>query len=535
MGIRFNLTDFTEGLTQAATGLIAGEMQAQEINRQRQAEQYSQLLQAVNANRQADEAYRSRVLGQIPNLDPGSQQAALDIGLQRPDYNAPLRQSPYVQQRPELRQIYDQPQQPAAPTLKPRGISKEAVGARQREMARLGKALADRMPHITDPKELGEAQGVAATLATLDVTTPEGFREAVSWMQRASALEKLGGIAEQKRKDTEAERKRDEEAAVGKEIRAYLAEQNPLSITPAGVKALYANWKGKDYSYLLQGVPESQLQLGDARLWDRRGQITGQLASQVNVDEKTQNILLSELKLINKRLGIEEEPVPPKITPRQPTPREAAEEARKAAEEARRQAEEGRKQEAERRAKERHEQEMKKLRLENEKKLKGAGGKFTDVQKAQLDSAGDALVRARTDVKNAGVSPTRVDLSSPRPSNPRQGAAWDMAQRLVEAEMRLYHTEKALGLNPKLPSVSMWAQKKPGAPAAPPEREPWGKRIFREAKEWVTRQGEAAQASDAGTISRERRAKIIQDLKRAGATDKEINAELRERKLLPAR
>src|SRR6185295_20234949 len=107
-------------------------------------------------------------------------------------------------------------------------------------------------------------------------------------------------------------------------------------ITPAGVKALYANWKGKDYSYLIKDVPDEQLRLGDSKLWDRRGQITGQLASQVNVDAKTQNILLSELRMINKRLGIEEEPVPTTIQKRALTPEEAAAERRKAAEELRR-------------------------------------------------------------------------------------------------------------------------------------------------------------------------------------------------------
>jgi hypothetical protein len=559
--MRWSTTDFFAALAHATAGQMRGELENQQRQQLQQQQRFDQQLGLAKLMQGEQERADANTRAVVPLLESGQPQAdALGSLFNRPSPFAGLRSSPLVQQRPDLAaqlppaptprglpggmasigtgQTIPRPaQQPLPPrgfrgpggaVLTTKGVSKEQMAALRNQLAEASKGLEDYAPAATDPADQARITGLLQSIRGLDTSTAEGYAEGRRLASEAGLFAKYGRAAAQRLEAAKLRETADQEAAVGKEIRAHLAELNPLSITPAGVRGLYKNWKGKDYSHLIKDVPDAQLPLGDARLWDRRGQITGQLASQVNVDPKTQGVLLSELRMINKRLGIEEEPVPASIQKRPPPAEEVAAEKRRAAEELRRVEDEKRRAAAEKRAAARHLLEMAKIRKETEKKTE----QFTRVQLEKLEAAEQDLARARVDRKSAGVDPARVDLSSPRPENPRMAARWDMAQREVEAEMRLYHTRKALGLNPTLPNQSMWRMKKPPAAKPPPPPESPAARLFRGAVEGV----KGLVAGDQ-PVTRERRAKIIQDLRRLDptVTQAEINAELRRRNLLPAR
>lgn len=566
--MRVSLEAFLQGMTAATTGQIAGHLAGQQQADARDQQQFAQALQLAQLGGQEQDRRNALLTSQLPNLTPESQGRALTDLAAQPSALAPLANHPYIQRHPEYQSYFGQQQQPpaaagapggfmgaaagqpipavvtpAAPggrnfavggkTYELKGVSKEQMAALSKQLSEATKGLEDYAPAATDPAERAKITGLLQSIRGLDMSTAEGYAEGRRLASEAGLYATYGRQAAQNAAERKKQQTADEEAAVGKEIRAHLAEQNPLAITPAAVRALYANWKGKDYSHLIKDVPDDQLQLGNGRLWDRRAQITGQLASQVNVDEKTQNILLSELRMINKRLGIENEPVPTKIEKRGLTPEEAAAERRRVEEE-KRQAEE------ERRKAEKFPVEMEKLRAELDrikKERNTKADKFSDAQKAKLDAAETAYAQTRVDVKNAGVSPSRVDLNQP-PRNGREQAQQDLVRRMLAAEKRLYHTHQGLGLNPQAPDQSMWYRSKPAAapPSAPPESPV--KRVIRSTVKRVTDMVTGAQkAAAADAIPRERRAKIIQDLRHLDptVTQAEINAELRRRNMLPAR
>jgi hypothetical protein len=317
---------------------------------------------------------------------------------------------------------------PGGVRLKTRGVSKEQMAALKTQLADASKGLEDYAPAATDPADQAKITGLIQSIRELDTSTPEGYAEGRRLASEAGLYAKYGRVASQNLTERKVKVKSDEEAAVHKGVKTDLADQNPLSITPALVRGLYANRNGKDYSYLIKDTPDEQLKLGDARLWDRLGQITGQLSSMVNVDKGTQSILLSERKRILKHLGMEDEPVPPMIGKRAPTPEEVAAEKRRVEGEKRAATAEQRAADAAARAAAEEARkaakfpvEMAKLRADTDKLRREAAGKTGDLSKleqGQLATLRGAESAARSEMdrqaKSMGVYMDEFNFDNPK-------------------------------------------------------------------------------------------------------------------------
>lgn len=246
MAIRFSVRDFAEGLTSAATGMIAGEIQGQEIARQRQVEEFGRIMAADQARQQQEHAARTQALGLLDKVDPASQGALLQYGMGQPQnpFAATLN-TPYAQRTPGIREALARPVAPA-PSVKPKGISKEAVAARVKERDRVLQLLRDQTGATDDPRVLGDVQGLIEGLSTLDLTSKEGFDASGSLLSRAAAYGPGGSLGAQRLRAGQ----RDDQ------VTAYKGALDNLQKAPSGRGAI-------GYLRQMRGLEAAGAKMGD--------------------------------------------------------------------------------------------------------------------------------------------------------------------------------------------------------------------------------------------------------------------------------
>jgi len=252
--IHISARDFMNGLAQAyagqIAGTIAGEQQRQDQDRQR----YADFANALQLHQQSRSEQNRALLSNLDKLDPDSQAAALGYTTNQPDLYGPLAQTPYGKRlglaqpapaspplpgyvNPAFAGLRGTPQPPApdilrpggaqlqglsvptapvqpfrtppavtpaaapgrsftvpgGPTLTVKGVTKEQIAQRKAEIDATRRNLQNFIGATTDPVASSQAQLLLQGLTRADITTPEGYQEATSYLERATPFGTLGG------------------------------------------------------------------------------------------------------------------------------------------------------------------------------------------------------------------------------------------------------------------------------------------------------------------------------------------------------
>ena len=270
MGLKVDLRAFLEAGAEAGIGLLQGRMAGEETMRQRQQQEYTQLLQAAQMAQKQYETEQADIFRALPYAEAEGQATLLGQAFRTRDPLAALRESSWVKRYPDLMRAYGpQPsrvqgvlaqQKPAggagvtAPLGErefagPGGVPPRVSGLTKSEAEKIRNEFASLEKTFT---ELPDDPDLRARINTLrqsfptQIKTPEDARQARNVLfqlhQERQGASRLLATAKTK-----------EEKDVHAAIREHVKGMNPWQVTPDLVRSFYKNFSGKDYSHLIAG------------------------------------------------------------------------------------------------------------------------------------------------------------------------------------------------------------------------------------------------------------------------------------------
>lgn len=169
---RIDLEQLFSGATQALTGAMAGQMAGEQIRRQREMEQLTQMMQAEQSRLQREDALRQRTLGVVDKLAPESQEPALAYALGQSAFSPTVIQAAQ-RVNPAMARTLGQPVT-APPAVQPLGFDRKAA---ERTLAGIAESVkAFREANLT-PEERTQIEGLIGRVPG-QIRTAEELRAA---------------------------------------------------------------------------------------------------------------------------------------------------------------------------------------------------------------------------------------------------------------------------------------------------------------------------------------------------------------------